>query len=231
MKDRKTWDALDRDRPYERCLLKGPSSLSDAELLAVIIRTGTNGMNAVTLAEKLLETAGREQGIAGIMRLTASEMMKLPGIGQVKAVQLMCVGELSKRISAFRARKSLLFSDPETISRYFMEQLRHEEQELLVLVMLDTRLGAIGEKILTRGTVNASMISVREIFMTALRNDAVNIVLVHNHPSGDPSPSGEDVRVTSAVHEAGKLMGITLLDHVIIGDGTWFSFQMEGYLS
>lgn len=220
----------DVDRPYERCLRHGPSSLSDAQLLAVILRTGTQGSNAIDLSEQVLKLSKGDSGLLGLCHLTAEELMTIPGIGQVKALQLQCVGELSRRISTYRARNQLTFSRPETIADYYMERLRHEERENLILMMLDTKGHLIGEKQMTVGTVNASLISAREIFMEALKYRAVSVLLVHNHPSGDPSPSTEDRKVTEKIRKAGELMEIRLLDHIIIGDRRYMSFAEKGLL-
>lgn len=217
-------------RPYERCLLYGPSSLSDQELLAVIIRSGTKGASAVLLADRILHLESGSSGLLGICRLSVAELMAVPGIGQVKAIQLKCVGELAKRISTYRARQVLSFSAPETIADYYMERLRHEETESLVCMMLDTKNGLISEEMLSKGTVNYAVVSTRELFVAALRCRAVSIILLHNHPSGDPTPSEEDIRLTHRVYRAGQLVGITLLDHIIIGDNCFVSFNECGIL-
>ena len=220
----------DVDRPYERCLRHGPSSLSDAQLLAVILRTGGHGFDAIDLSEEILQLSKSEKGLPGICRLSVEELMTVSGIGQVKAIQVQCVGELSRRIATYRAREGLRFSQPSTIADYFMERLRHEDRENLFLMMLDTKGRLLGEKRLSVGTVNASLISPREVFVEALRCHAVGIVLLHNHPSGDPSPSADDRRVTEKVRKAGEMLEIRLLDHIIIGDRRYVSFAEKGFL-
>ncbi len=230
MKNLLTREDADLSRPYERCLLYGPSSLSDQELLAVIIRSGTKGASAVFLADQILHLESGNTGLLGICHLSVSELMAVPGIGQVKAIQLKCVGELAKRISTYRARQVLSFSAPETIADYYMERLRHEETESLVCMMLDTKNGLISEEILSKGTVNYAVMSTRELFIAALRCRAVSIILLHNHPSGDPAPSDEDIRLTHRVYTAGQLIGINLLDHIIIGDNCYISFNECGIL-
>ena len=217
-------------RPYERCLLYGPSSLSDQELLAVIIRSGTKGSSAVFLADRILHLESGSSGLLGICHLSVAELMTVPGIGQVKAIQLKCVGELAKRISTYRARQVLSFSAPETIADYYMERLRHEETESLVCMMLDTKNGLISEEMLSKGTVSYAVVSTRELFVAAFRCRAVSIILLHNHPSGDPTPSEEDIRLTHRVYAAGQLVGINLLDHIIIGDNCFVSFNECGIL-
>lgn len=218
------------ERPYEKCIDAGPGVLTDAELLAVIIRTGAKGQGSVDLAKKVLGLSSTEYGILAIHHLSAHDLMKIKGIGKVKAVQIQCIAELSRRIAKATALNSLCFNTPSTISDYYMEDLRHKEQEQLVLVMLNTKSRLICDKVLTKGTVNSSLISPREIFIEAVKRDAVFIVLVHNHPSGDPTPSREDIAVTQKIREAGSLIGIGLLDHIIIGDNSYISMKERGIL-
>lgn len=215
------------ERPYEKCLEYGARSLSDAELLAVILRTGTSGCTAVQLAQKILKCSKSHEGLAGIHHLSMEELMQIPGIGQVKAIQVKAIGELSKRLARTQAKYQMFFNRPDTIAEYYMEHLRHEEQESMICMMLDTKNNFLGETELFRGTVNASLVSPREVFLEALRYHAVNIILVHNHPSGDPTPSEQDLLVTERIHRTGELLDIHLLDHIIIGDQSYISFQEE----
>ena len=223
MKDLRRNIQYQAERPYEKCLLYGPGALTDAELLAVIIRTGTAGRPVLELAEQLLGGSGKIAGLTGICRMSIPELMQLKGIGQVKAVQLKCVGELSVRIAAGKARPEIRMNDPGSIAEYFMERLRHAETEMLYAMMFDTRNHLLGEECLSKGTVRSTVLSVREIFLAALRYRAVQFVLVHNHPSGDPTPSEDDLTLTKNVAEAGTLMEIRLLDHIIIGDRCYIS--------
>ncbi len=226
------------ERPYEKCLARGAESLSDAELLSVILRTGTHGESALELSRKILSLNGEKSGLLGIYHLSVSELMNVRGLGKVKAVQLKCIVELSRRISRSRFSEGVSFQDPVAVARYYMEEMRHLEQENLVLVMLNSKGKLIRDEILSRGTVRASMISPREIFVEAVKHQAVSIILLHNHPSGIPDPSEEDIRLTERVRRAGVLLGIELLDHIIIGDcqavsmreqGVWQSGQQESY--
>lgn len=212
------------DRPYEKCLRMGPQALTDAELLAVLIRTGAAGISSVTLATKILNLSKDKEGLLGVHQLSVEELMKLKGVGRVKALQIKCVGELSKRIAQTSARRGLSFHTPQTIADYYMERLRHEEQEFMICMMLDTKNHLLGDEVISKGTVNASLVSPRELFLAAFRYHAVNIILVHNHPSGDSTPSKEDVLITKRIGEAGDLIGIHLLDHIIIGDCQYTSF-------
>lgn len=217
-------------RPYEKCLREGTGALSDSELLAVILKNGTKGSSSIDLANEILSVMEDSPypGLLGLMHVPLIELTKINGIGSVKAIQLKCIGELSKRIAASAARLHLCFGQPVTIAQYYMEQLRHEEQEILVCMMLDSSMHLLGEQVLTRGTVNTALITPREVFLEALRRQAVCLILVHNHPSGNPSPSDNDLEVTERIYQAGELLGIHLEDHIIIGDHRYISFKEQG---
>lgn len=219
-------------RPYEKCVRSGTGSLSDSELLAVILRSGTKGNSSLALADRILKLSEESPypGLAGLMHLSLRELTGIHGIGTVKAVQLKCIGELSKRIAQSSARPQISLEDPGSIARYYMEALRHEEQELLYGMFFDGANHLLGEQILTRGTVNASLITPREVFLEALRRHAVGVILVHNHPGGNPQPSRADREVTQRILEAGEMLGIRLLDHIIIGDRKYTSFYEKGIL-
>lgn len=217
------------ERPYEKCARQGAKSLSDIELLAVLLRTGTQGENALTLAERILYHTG-EQGILGIHQFSMERLMRIRGIGKVKAVQISCISELAKRLSKASHRETLCFSSAVSIARYYMEDLRHEKQEIMKLLMLNSKAKLIGETNISKGTVNASLITPRELFIEALQKNAVSIIIMHNHPSGDPTPSREDMLITKRIQNAGALIGIELLDHIIIGNNCYISFREEGML-
>lgn len=217
------------ERPYEKCEQRGSASLSDEELLAVLLRTGTRGESALALARHILYNAG-ETGILGIHQFSMERLMAIKGIGKVKAIQLSCISELAKRLSKATYQEALCFSEPGSIARYYMEDLRHEKQELMKLLMLNTKARLIGETNISKGTVNASLITPRELFIEALQKNAVSIVIMHNHPSGDPTPSREDMLITKRILDAGALIGIELLDHIIIGNNQYISFREEGLL-
>ena len=220
-KRKKMKDLPAQERPYERCLAMGPEHLTDAELLAVIIRTGSREETSLELAQKILALNYPNGGILGLLHLSLPEFMKIKGIGRVKAIQLLCIGELSRRIWKQGAKAA---------SPDCMEDMRHLEQEQVRAMFFDTKQKLIRDVTLAKGTVNASVISPREIFIEGLRCGAVSLILVHNHPSGDPSPSREDELLTRRVEEAGKIIGISLLDHVIIGDTTYISLRERGIL-
>lgn len=216
-------------RPYERCFSSGPGALTDAELLAVIIRTGSNGVKSVDLAQNILELAG-QQGIGGICNLSAKELMAVRGVGMVKAIQIMCIAELSRRIAMTGRREQLNFGTPGAVADYYMEEMRHKEKEELRILMLDSKSSLVAESVLSTGTVNFAVASPREIFLEAFKFRAVGIIMMHNHPSGDPSPSRNDLVCTKKIREAGELIGISLIDHIIIGDNKYMSFSEENLL-
>lgn len=217
------------ERPYERCLQHGPEYLTDAELLAVILRTGTKGKPSTYLANQILSHAKGQEGLLSLYHLSVEQVMQIPGVGKVKAVQVMCITELSKRISKTIARGELVFHHPQSIANYYMEELRHLEKETIICMMLNTKNNLLGEEVISQGTVNSTLISPREVFLSALSFRAVNIILIHNHPSGDPNPSKEDIQITHRVKDAGNLIGIKLLDHIIIGDQQYTSMREDGH--
>ena len=219
-------------RPYEKCLQWGPSVLSDSELLAVILRSGVQGCNSLVLANQILSLTKDTSypGLLGLLHMSIPDLMKVNGIGKVKAVQLKCIGELSKRMASAVARPRLSFNEPITIAKYYMERLRHEEQEILVVMLLDGKNHFLGEQMLSRGTVNSTLITPREVFMEALKFHAVSVILVHNHPSGDPTPSECDKKITERIYRSGEILGVKLLDHVVIGDQRYISFKEQGMM-
>ena len=219
-------------RPYEKCLREGEQALSDRELLAVILRCGVQGISSLTLADEILNLSEQNghSGLLGLFHATLPELMKIRGIGKVKAIQLKCIGELSKRMAAAAAKPELSFNRPVTIARYYMEQLRHQEQEIMICMMLDNQNHLLGDTMLSKGTVNATLITPREVYLEALRYHAVNLILIHNHPGGNPAPSKCDKEITERICQAGEMLGINLLDHIIIGDHRYISFREEGLM-
>lgn len=222
-----------RELPYEKFEKFGAGSLSDEELLAILIRTGTKEQDAVDLGKRILELGnhtGQSKGILSLLHLSIDEMMSIKGIGKVKAIRLKCAAEFSRRIARQSFGERIRFTGPSVIADYYMEQLRHLEEEHILLVMTDNKNQLLTDKVVSMGTVNMSIISPREIFLTAVKNRAVHIILVHNHPSGDPLPSKEDYEITKRIHESGELLNIPLVDHIIIGDNNYTSFRELGYL-
>ena len=218
------------ERPYEKCLEHGAVSLSNTELLAVLLRTGVKGLNVLELAKYLLGECCGGEDILNIHNLTFEQLKSIKGIGIVKAVQILCLSELAKRLAKASAKEGLSFTLPSSIAEYYMEEMRHQKQEQIKLLMLNSKSKLLGEKDISKGTVNASLISPRELFIEALNKQAVSIILLHNHPSGDPTPSKTDILLTRKVKEAGVLIGIELLDHIIIGDNCYISFAEKDLL-
>ena len=217
--------------PYERFMTFGPGSLTEEELLAIIIRTGTRTATPMEIAAKVLSIGGaREQGLNSLYHVSLQELMKIDGIGEVKAVKLKCLAELSRRMASDRTMKKLIFTEPESIAAHYMEQLRHEEKEQVLLISLNHRMKLVDETVISVGTVNSSLLSSRDIFIHALRQGAVNILILHNHPGGDPTPSGADLLITDKIRRAGQLLDIKLLDHIIIGDHSYVSFKEKKLL-
>lgn len=216
-------------RPDERLEMYGAESLSDAELLAIIIRTGFQGSNSVRLAESILKCSGNK-GLTGLCQVSIEELMQLRGIGFVKAVQIKAVAELTRRIAKRTAKEKIVMDCPGSVASYFMEDLRHKDKECFMLLSLDGKGALIKESVISVGTVNLSLASPREVFMEALKQKAVSIILLHNHPSGDPSPSQNDIQVTRKMRQAGELLGVTLVDHIIIGDNTYVSLNEENLM-
>lgn len=228
---RKMKDIPEDDRPYERCARLGPEALSDEELLSIIIRTGSRGANSLETARRILELSYPNDGILGLTHLSLQDLKNVEGIGDVKGLQLLCIGELSRRISKrFAITRIRTFHLPEEVANYYMEDMRHMEQEQMYAMYLDTKQRLIRDMLISKGTATSTLVSPREVFIEAVRYRAASLILVHNHPSGDPTPSREDCFLTKRMQEAGNLLGIRLLDHIVIGDQTYCSFKREGML-
>ena len=216
------------DRPYEKCMEKGARALTDEELLAVIIRTGSKDATSLELAKNILALEGSGTRLLGLLHHSLKDYCRIKGIGTVKGAQLMCIGELSRRIWNYKAKEAVLsFTRPEQIADYYMEDLRHLEQEEIHVMFLNTKQNLLRDLLVSKGTVNASVITPREILIEGLRCLAVSMILIHNHPSGDPTPSESDMLLTARVKEAGDVIGIALLDHIIIGDKSYLSFKEQ----
>lgn len=220
----------DSERPYEKCLKYGPAFLSDAELLAVVLRTGTTGMTSVELAQEILLRRTSPAGLAGLYHLSIPQLREIRGVGEVKAIQIRCLSELARRMAKTAAGEGHRFLNAREIADYYMEDFRHLLQEQIMVLMFDTKGGLLADRVISRGTVNQAVVTPREIFLEALKNHAVYIILMHNHPSGDVHPSPEDDSMTQRVQEAGELLGIALMDHLILGDRRYFSYREAGLI-
>jgi DNA repair protein RadC len=218
-------DLAERERPRERLENVGPKSLSEAELIAILLRVGTQGENAVALGQRLLKELG---GLLGLQRATFDEICQVKGLGKAKAAQIMAAIELGRRLLEADHQERPTISNPEdayTLVRYEMSALT---QEHLWVLVLNTRNQLLHIDKLYKGSLNSSSVRVGEIFKTAIQRNAAGVIVVHNHPSGDPTPSPEDVAMTRALIQAGKLMDIDVLDHLVIGQGTFVSLKGRG---
>ncbi|MBQ3600271.1 MAG: DNA repair protein RadC [Lachnospiraceae bacterium] len=218
------------ERPYEKCEKYGAEVLSNAELLAVIIRTGSRGEQAIGLASRILSFSKEKFGLIGLNYLTLEELITIRGIGRAKAIQILCIAELSKRMVKEQLPDRAVLSNPQVIANHYMQEMRYLEYEQVKLLLLDTKCRRIKEIIISKGTVNASILEPREIFVKAFQYSAVNIVLLHNHPSGNVTPSNADISITKRVVQTGDLVGIKVVDHIIIGDNRYFSFRESGMI-
>ena len=216
------------ERPYEKCLNYGAQYLSDAELLAVILKTGTRTQNVVQLAQSLL--SGHNENLLNLYDLSMEEMIRFPGIGKVKAIQLKCIAEISKRIAAARRKEQVRLGNSKAVAQYYMERMRHEKKEHMIVSLFDTKGQLIDDEDIAIGTIRSVLSSPREIFLSALQKQAVQIILLHNHPSGDEHPSKQDIQITERISELGKMMDVDLLDHIIIGGLHYYSFKEQGLL-
>lgn len=211
------------ERPYERLQTLGAEALSDAELLAIILKTGTKEMTALDLARNLLSEC--QGNLLNLYELSYEQFQERKGIGPVKAAQLKAVAELSRRIARTGRGYQLSLGNPSSIADYYMEDLRHRREEVFLGAYFDAKCRFLGDCQITTGSINFAYVSPLELFRVALLKNAVMVVALHNHPSGDPSPSEEDIRLTESVVRGADLLGLTLADHIIIGDRCYFSFK------
>jgi len=207
-------------RPRERFLKHGPETLSDAELFAIILRTGFIGENVMEMSNRLIA----EYGLDKLFECSLKELQKIKGIGPGKAMQILTIAELQKRIN--QSKKPIKkISCAQDVFNYFHERLKDKKEEHFYVLMLNTQNCIIGEQLISKGILDASIIHPREIFKPAIKNSASKIILVHNHPSGDPKPSAEDEEITRRLVKSGEELEIKVLDSVIIGDGKWWSWK------
>ena len=210
------------ERPYEKFLSLGASGLSDADLLAIIIKTGTKDKSAVDIAQEIL--SGRHGNLLNLYEMSYDELIQFSGIGQIKAIQLKAVAELSMRISKAKRARSIRMNTPVTIADYYMEQMRHLQQEVVICAYFDVKSRFLGDKFISKGSLSSSVVDISSVMRTALEKNASKIVLLHNHPSGDCTPSKEDIAVTDRLAEGSRIFSIELCDHIIIGDNEYYSF-------
>ena len=213
-------DLPEQNRPRERFLKHGPEALSDAELFAIFLRTGTIGENVTDMSNRLIA----EYGLDKLFDCSLKELQKIKGIGQGKAMQILAMSELGKRhkLSKKPIKK---ISCAEDVFDYFHERLRDKKEEHFYVLILNTQNYIIDEQLVSKGILDASIIHPREVFRPAIRNSASKIVLVHNHPSGDPTPSQEDLEITKKLMDIGEGLGIKVVDSIVLGGGKWESWR------
>ena len=217
------------ERPREKLYRYGVKSLSNSELIAVIIRTGSKGDTAIQLAETIISLDDR--GIGFLSDATIEELTDVKGIGNCKAAQLLAAIELGKRISAYKKEDNIRISCPNDIADLLMEEMRYLKKEYFKIAILDTKNQIITIENISIGNLNSSIVHPREVFNMAIKRSANSIILVHNHPSGDPTPSSEDINITNRLIEAGNILGIKVLDHIIIGDNKYISFKQRNIIN
>lgn len=212
------------ERPREKMLKKGVESLSNVELLAVLLRTGTREMSAIDLSKLIIGKTGTE-GLKYLAKISTKELRQIKGVGITKAGIILAAIELGKRVSMSIGAEKILFNRPDTIAEAFMEDMRHRTKEVFKILLLDTKNRLINDVKISEGSLNASIVHPREVFLEAIKRSSNKIILLHNHPSGNPEPSNEDIKITKRLCEAGMIVGIEVLDHLIIGNGTYYSFK------
>ncbi|MGG2018299.1 RadC family protein [Bacillus sp. S10(2024)] len=220
-------DVVKEDQPRERLLLEGASSLSNTELLAILLRTGSKEESVLTLANRILHYF---DGLRMLKDATIEEMTSIHGVGVAKASQLIAAFELGRRMVRLEYQNRYSIRNPEDCARYMMEEMRFLQQEHFVCLYLNTKNQVMHRQTVFIGSLNASIVHPREVFKEAFRRAAASIICLHNHPSGDPTPSREDIEVTKRLVECGKIIGIEILDHIIIGDHKFVSLKDKGHI-
>jgi len=215
------------DRPRERLVRQGAASLSNQELIAILLRTGTKDESVLVLANRILSSFDKIQDLKDV---TIEELMTVKGVGNAKAVQILAAAEIGKRLYRKHSEGRYTIRSPEDAAAYLMTDMTSLTQEHFVVLFLNVKNEVLHKQTIFIGSLNSSIVHPRDIFREAVKRSAASIICAHNHPSGNPSPSPEDIDVTKRLLEAGSLMGIELLDHVIIGDHQFISLKEKGYM-
>ena len=215
------------ERPREKMKERGAQALGNSELLAILLRTGTAAESALRLAENLLDRAG---GLAGLGHATLEEVEQVRGIGEAKAITLLAALELGRRVDSLAPLDRTAVRTPDDVAALLLPRFRYESRESFVAVLLSTKNHVLKTPVISVGSLNASIVHPRELFREAINASAAAVIVAHNHPSGDPTPSPEDVSLTRKLVEAGKILDIPVLDHVVLGDGKYVSFKEKGIL-
>ena len=215
------------ERPRERFIQNGPESLSNHELIAILLRTGTKDESVLQLSNRLLTSF---EGLRLLKAATLEEMTEIKGIGQAKAIQVLAAVEIGRRIANLNYNDRYVIRSPEDGANYVMNDMRFLSQEHFVCLYLNTKNQVLHKQTIFIGSLHASIVHPGEVFREALKRSAASIICLHNHPSGDPAPSREDIEVTKRLVECGKMIGIDVLDHLIIGENKFVSLKEKGYL-
>ena len=215
-----------QERPREKLLSEGVSSLSNAELIAILLHTGTKERTVLELAGDVL--SADQRGILFLSECTPEELQQIKGVGKAKTCQLMAAVELGKRAARTKKNNRPRLTSPSEIADIFMEDMRYYRKEHFNVLMVNTKGEVIQNENIAVGDLCSAVVHPREVFSRAVRRSAAAVILVHNHPSGDPEPSNEDIVTTNRLSEAGRILGINVLDHIIIGDGVFVSLRREG---
>lgn len=214
------------ERPRERLLKEGPEALSDSQLIAIVLRTGGSGKSAIELAMELLQ---RFKSLERLNNASLKELLEIKGMGTAKIAQIKAAFELGRRLMKEKALSEITLSSPERVFQYFSPMFKGMKKEVFYCAMLDAKNRLIKELRISEGTLTNSLIHPREAFKEAIKESAHSVIFIHNHPSGDPSPSPDDLKVTEILVEAGRIIGIKVLDHVIIGDGKYMSLLNKNH--
>ncbi len=217
----------EEERPRERLRKFGPDALSTAELLAIILRTGTRKQSALELAKHLLKKFGNVKSLA---KASLEELCEIDGIGSTKAIQIQAAFDIGKRFTRFREDEKPSIRSSRDVANLLSDEMRLYENECFKILLLNTKNQLIKVETISVGILNASLVHPREVFKAAIKANSASIIIVHNHPTGDPTPSEEDNETTKRIKEAGKLVGIELLDHIIIGEDGYFSYKDKDLL-
>jgi DNA repair protein RadC len=218
------------ERPYEKLEKYGAEMLTNSELLAIIIKTGGRNDTSVTLAQRILSHDGENEGLSFLHNYTIEQLMKIEGVGRVKAIQVKAVMELSKRAASSGSRQKLTIKTPEDVVSLLMEEMRHYKKEIFKIVLLNTKSQVIKYFDISVGSLNSSIVHPREVFSEAVKVSCSAVIFAHNHPSGDPEPSREDIETTKRLVDAGNILGIKVFDHIIIGDNSYISLKEKGIM-
>ena len=210
------------DRPREKMANKGATALTDAELVAILLRTGTAEKSALDIASELTADGGLYKRLASITRL--NELMNIKGLGQAKAATVLAALEIGRRIASAKPVEKIHLSCPQDVAEFLMPRLRYAVKEQFIVILLNGKNKVVGTEVISEGSLSSSVVHPREVYASALLHHAAAIMVAHNHPSGDPKPSDEDREITSLLAQSGKVLGIPLVDHIVIGDGTYYSF-------